>query len=339
MPLEQSGNAVIFYAFYTDSGAGKTGLTVTCDVIEVQTDGTATEIFTGQSATEIGRGFYRYRVAGADIDSEGEYLARFNTAGTVDQADIAAVWVIDRAGIDGQVLADNAITAAKIATDAITASKIAGGAIGASEIAAGAIGSSELAASAVTEIQAGLATAAALATAQADLDNPDQYKADLTGISTLTAAQVWAYVSRTLTMTAAAIAEALEGSVVSVYQYTTWTIALTGLGDISARSKLYFTVKGNYDDADDEDATILQVEETAGLLYIGGADAADPLMATLTVDNETTGAITVVVDDSVTGLPNQHGAYDVKMVTASGTTEVLTISTFQIKSVVTKAIT
>ena len=157
--------------------------------------------------------------------------------------------------------------------------------------------------------------------------------------STLTAAQVWSYITRTLTQTAASILSAIEGDMVSVYQYTTWTIALTGLGDISARSKLYFTVKGNYDDADDEDATILQVEETAGLLYIGGADAADPLMATLTVDNETTGAITVVVDDSVTGLANQHGAYDVKMITASGTTEVLTISTFQIKSVVTKAIT
>lgn len=53
------------------------------------------------------------------------------------------------------------VTAAAIATDAITAAKIA----------ADAIGASELAADAVAEIQAGLATAAALATVQADTDD------------------------------------------------------------------------------------------------------------------------------------------------------------------------
>ena len=41
-----------------------------------------------------------------------------------------------------------------------------------------------LKADAVTEIQSGLATAAALAAIQADLDNPDQYKADVSGLAT-----------------------------------------------------------------------------------------------------------------------------------------------------------
>lgn len=78
----------------------------------------------------------------------------------------------------GVVLADGAITAAKIASDAITAAKIADGAIDAATFAAGAInaaaiatdaitaakiaadaiGASELAADAVTKIQNGLAT-------------------------------------------------------------------------------------------------------------------------------------------------------------------------------------
>ncbi|MGE3620739.1 MAG: hypothetical protein AB7L84_09780, partial [Acidimicrobiia bacterium] len=57
-------------------------------------------------------------------------------------------------------LADGGLTAAKIATDAITAAKIATDAIGAAELAA----------DAVTEIQAGLATAAALAVVDAYLD-------------------------------------------------------------------------------------------------------------------------------------------------------------------------
>ena len=65
--------------------------------------------------------------------------------------------------IDASVgaMASSVLTATAIATDAITASKIA----------ADAIGASELAADAVTEIQSGLATAAALATVQADTDD------------------------------------------------------------------------------------------------------------------------------------------------------------------------
>jgi len=60
----------------------------------------------------------------------------------------------------------DAITAAKIADGAIDAATFAAGAINAAAIAADAIGASELAADAVTEIQSGLATAAALSTAQ-----------------------------------------------------------------------------------------------------------------------------------------------------------------------------
>ncbi len=58
-----------------------------------------------------------------------------------------------------------------LGTGAITAASFAAGAIDAAAIATDAIGSAELAASAVTEIQSGLATSAALGTAQADLDD------------------------------------------------------------------------------------------------------------------------------------------------------------------------
>ncbi len=100
MPLEQTGNAITFYAFYTDSGQGKTGLTVTASVIEVQVDGTATEIVTDAAATEVGRGVYRYLLASGSVGEEGEYIAIFETSGTVDQDHIAACWVIERAGIE-----------------------------------------------------------------------------------------------------------------------------------------------------------------------------------------------------------------------------------------------
>ena len=314
MPLEQIGNAVIFYAFYTDNGSGATGLTVTADVWEIIADGTATEIASAQACTEIGDGLYRYRVAGASIDAQAEYICVFKcTVGTCDQAHIPALWVIGKGWLEN--------------VDAASST---------------------------------LATSAALAVAQADLDNPDQYKADVTdlaailadtnelqtddvpgliaALNNLTAAQVWAYVTRTLTQSAAQIQDIVEGSVVSVYQYTTWSFSLTGLGDISDRDRLYFTAKGNLDDLDSDDATILQLEETDGLLYIGGAAPTLATSGTLVVDDATLGNITVTVDDSVTGLPNQRGIYDVKMITAAGAVSVLTISTFKINSVVTKAV-
>lgn len=105
--------------------------------------------------------------------------------GTIDAATFAA------GAINAAAIATDAITAAKIAADAITAAKVADGtidaatfaagainaaaiatdAITAAKIAADAIGASELGADAVTEIQSGLATAAAQATLQADTDD------------------------------------------------------------------------------------------------------------------------------------------------------------------------
>jgi hypothetical protein len=155
----------------------------------------------------------------------------------------------------------------------------------------------------------------------------------------LTAAEVWSYATRTLTQTAASILAALEGSVITVYQYSLWTFSITGLGDISDRSRLYFTAKTDLDSDDDEAATIVQLEETDGLLYIGGAAPTLATLGTLTVDDEILGNITGTVDPSVTGLPNQIGHYDVKRVTAAGVAlPPITINTFQIKSSVTKAV-
>jgi len=132
--LEQVGNSVTFYAFYVASKVGKTGLTVTVDVWEVTTGGTATEVAAGASATEIGDGLYRYILAGGTVDAEGEYLAVFKTSdATVDQQHIPALWVAGRLAakiptalvggrMDSSVgaMAANVMTAAALATDAVT---------------------------------------------------------------------------------------------------------------------------------------------------------------------------------------------------------------------------
>ena len=111
----------------------------------------------------------------ADIQSR---LPAALVSGRID----ASVGAMAANTVTASAIADNAIDAGAIAADAITAAKIADGAIDATTFAAGAIdaaaiatdaitaakiaanaiGASELAADAVTEIQAGLATAAAL---------------------------------------------------------------------------------------------------------------------------------------------------------------------------------
>lgn len=83
----------------------------------------------------------------------------------------------------GTAWGSGAITAASIAADAITAAKIADGAIDAATFAAGAINASAIAADAITaakvaadvttELQSGLATAAALTTVEGKIDTMD----------------------------------------------------------------------------------------------------------------------------------------------------------------------
>ena len=117
MPLEQTGNAITFYGFYTKSGLGVTGLTVTADVWEVEIDGSATELQSAAGATEIGDGLYRYILASGSVDAEGEYLCVFKTAGDVDQKHIAACWTVSRAGIENL---DAAMSSRSAAATALT---------------------------------------------------------------------------------------------------------------------------------------------------------------------------------------------------------------------------
>lgn len=123
--LEKISTAVIFYAHYIDTKVGATGLTVTVDVWEIARDGTATEIVTGGSATEIGDGLYRYLLAAGSVDTAAEYVAVFKTANTdVDQRDIPAIWVIQRAGIenlDAAISSRSTLTAEQVNAEADTA--------------------------------------------------------------------------------------------------------------------------------------------------------------------------------------------------------------------------
>ena len=94
--IEQIGNALTFYAFYTADGIGVAALTVTADVCK---NGAA--LLADQAVTEIAGGLYKYTLASGSVDAEGEYIVIFKTADvTVDQRHLPALWVVQKAGVE-----------------------------------------------------------------------------------------------------------------------------------------------------------------------------------------------------------------------------------------------
>lgn len=57
---------MILFAFFTDNGVPKTGLSPTIDVLEA--DGTV--VINAQNMSEVGRGFYKYDFSGYDGDED-----------------------------------------------------------------------------------------------------------------------------------------------------------------------------------------------------------------------------------------------------------------------------
>ena len=101
MPLEQTANALTFYAFYVASKQGVASLTVTVDVWRINTSASPTQVVTAGSATAVGGGLYLYQLASASVTVEGEYVAIFKTASTTpDQQEIPAIWVVSKAGTE-----------------------------------------------------------------------------------------------------------------------------------------------------------------------------------------------------------------------------------------------
>jgi hypothetical protein len=150
---------------------------------------------------------------------------------------------------------------------------------------------------------------------------------------------VWAAATRTLTQSAASVISAVTGSTVTQYRATSWSFSLTGLGSLAARTKLYFTLKQATTDTDAQ--AVAQIEETAGLVYVNGAAATTATNGTLTVTDEATGAITITLADDETAALETADAiyYDVKMLTAAGGSQVMTIGRFNIADLVTESIT
>jgi hypothetical protein len=148
---------------------------------------------------------------------------------------------------------------------------------------------------------------------------------------------VWSESTRTLTQSAASVAAAVAGATLTIKRGDSLSASLTGLGDISAASKLWFTVKDNLADVDS--ASIIQIDDATGLLYLNGA-AGTAANGSITVDDAVAGDITIALDEAETDdLVATNGLYyDVQMLDASGDVTTLTEGPCNITGDVTRSI-
>lgn len=148
----------------------------------------------------------------------------------------------------------------------------------------------------------GAVTAAAIATNAIDAD------ALATDAVTEIGTGVWASTSRTLTQSAASVATAVAGSTITFTRGVINTITLTGLTFDAARTKCWFTVKIAHDDEDTE--SVMQIEETAGLLYLNGAAASTAADGSLTISG-TTATIVLKTASAASLLVRSGMVYDI----------------------------
>ena len=150
---------------------------------------------------------------------------------------------------------------------------------------------------------------------------------------------VWSETVRTLTQAAASVVSAVSGTTISIKRGDSLSASITGLGDLSASSKLWFTVKEDLDDADT--ASIVQIDDGTGLLYLNGADAsARAANGSITVDDAADGDITIALDEVETDdlVPANGLRYDVQMLDSGGDVTTLTEGLCNIKGDVTRVV-
>jgi len=147
-------------------------------------------------------------------------------------------------------------------------------------------------------------------------------------------------VVRSYASASSAIATALEGGVISILRGDSLSVSITDLGDISGRTKLWFTVKTSRAHTDAE--AIIQIEETAGLGYLNGTavPAARAANGDITVDDAVNGDITITLDEVETDdlAPNERLYYDVQMLTAAGAVTTLALDMARVTADVSRVV-
>ena len=158
---------------------------------------------------------------------------------------------------------------------------------------------------------------------------------DSTVFAQSAADKVWLSSQRTLTMSAATLASILSGSMITARRGDSFTLSLTGLGDMSDYSELYFAVKDSKDDTDESSRILLTAG--SGLRYINGSSATSSNGA-IVITNASTGAFTATVRAiEMAKLVEDRGMYyDVQVIRTSGCVTTLSEGIFNVSSDITR---
>ena len=135
--------------------------------------------------------------------------------------------------------------------------------------------------------------------------------------------------------------DATTAGAISRRRGDSWNIPLT-IGAITGYTSLWFTIKASHDDADT--AALVQIKLNAsglsdGLLYVNGTTASSDALGSITVNNATTGAIVIAVDETITDdlAPGEY-CYDVQTLIA-GDVATPDSGTFTVTADVTRSVT
>jgi hypothetical protein len=318
--LQRKSNAVTAWFLFTDtSGNGVTGLTVKVNVRRL---GAAINGGFTNSATELDAadfpGVYYYTLASGSTATADDYLflAKRTAGGAVASNLQPALWVVGEAWVEN---VDATVSSRAPATDMTTLLARLGAWTGTGL-------NTVLGGFRALANKAAAFTPSDLTATGGTFDNTtdavealrDRGDAAWGSSGGATAAQVWAYGTRTLTQSAAAVEAAVSGSTIACLRGDTLSAALTGVGSLTGRTKCWFTVKAG---AEDEDtAALVQIEETAGLLYLNGA-AGTAGQGSLTVTDAALGDLTIALAAAATKSLGQGSyRYDVQILTAAGVT-------------------
>jgi len=149
------------------------------------------------------------------------------------------------------------------------------------------------------------------------------------------AGDVWSHTPRTLTQTAAQVADALDGETLTIHRGDSFSATLTGLGSLTGRTAMWFTVKKTPAAELDADAKI-QIGESDGLTRLNGEAYATPLHGSLTVDGT---SVTIAIHGLATAQLSvgHRWWYDLQVIDADGDPYTIAVGYVTVNADVTRA--
>jgi hypothetical protein len=135
-----------------------------------------------------------------------------------------------------------------------------------------------------------------------------------------------------------------SGDTLTIHRGDDYTKTFTALGDISNRSKLFFTIKARAGDPSDS-SSVIQILDYSGtdidsdLIAVQGGSATDTSNGTITVDDESAGDITVSINAVETAKLDVavRLVYDIQVIRTTGAVSTLLVGMAHIDEDVTKA--